>query len=74
MSQTTAGNEVFIEINRRWCKACGICIEFCPKQVLDWDEDGKPYAAHAERCSACRLCELRCPDFALEVRGEQNGA
>ena len=21
-------------INEKWCKGCGICVAFCPKQVL----------------------------------------
>ena len=25
---------VTIEINDAWCKGCGICVEFCPKDVL----------------------------------------
>jgi len=25
-------------INREWCKACGICVHFCPKNVLELDE------------------------------------
>nr|WP_329737719.1 4Fe-4S binding protein [Clostridium phoceensis] len=24
-------------------------------------------ATHMENCIGCRLCEMRCPDFAIEV-------
>jgi NAD-dependent dihydropyrimidine dehydrogenase PreA subunit len=24
-----------------------------------------------EKCNACTLCELRCPDMAIEVRSEE---
>ncbi len=52
---------------RDWCKGCGICVEFCPKRVLKMDGRGKPVSQFPERCTGCRLCELRCPDFAIAV-------
>ncbi len=54
-------------INRGWCKGCGICVAFCPKQVLELDDKDKAVAARPEDCIACRLCELRCPDLAIEI-------
>jgi 2-oxoglutarate ferredoxin oxidoreductase subunit delta len=59
-------------INREWCKGCGICVHFCPKQVLELDESDKAVAAHIENCIACKLCELRCPDLAVEVLTEED--
>lgn len=54
-------------INTEWCKGCGICVAFCPKQVLALDDKDKVMAAAVENCIACKLCELRCPDLAIEV-------
>ena len=59
------------EINTDWCKGCGICAAFCPKNVLELDENGKAKVARPEDCVACRLCELRCPDLAIEVHLKQ---
>ena len=60
-------------INREWCKGCGICVHFCPKNVLGLDEQEKVFAARPEDCICCRMCEIRCPDLAIEIitQGEQ---
>ena len=49
------------------CKACGICIKLCPEGVFDTDEQLCPVVARPDDCTACLLCELHCPDFAIEV-------
>ena len=50
-----------------WCKGCGLCVEFCPAGVLEQGADGRVTVAHPEKCTACRWCELHCPDFAIFV-------
>jgi len=57
-------------INREWCKGCGICVEFCPKNVLELDKDAKVVAVRSEDCICCKMCELRCPDLAVEIEIE----
>ena len=54
-------------VRERYCKGCGICVAFCPKQVLAL-KSGKVFVQRPELCIGCRMCELRCPDFAIEVR------
>ncbi len=61
--------EYDIRVNLDWCKACGICIAFCPTKVYDTDSHtAKPITARLEDCIGCMLCEIRCPDFAIEVK------
>ena len=48
-----------------WCKACGICISFCPHQVFTADRDGKPIITQGEKCTQCAICWLHCPDLAI---------
>ena len=53
---------------RDWCKACGICIAFCPRSVIGKDDSGTPQFLRPEDCIGCRFCELHCPDFAISIR------
>jgi 2-oxoglutarate ferredoxin oxidoreductase subunit delta len=55
-----------IRVKIEWCKGCGICVAFCPKNVLEM-EGGKVSVARPDDCIDCKLCELRCPDFAITV-------
>lgn len=55
-----------IEINREWCKGCGICAAFCPREALFLDQSSKA-EKDLEKCSACGICETFCPDFAIVV-------
>lgn len=66
-------NNVEINIDRELCTGCGICIKFCPKDVLGESDDLNQYGNYfaevvdLEECIVCRRCELYCPDFAVEV-------
>ncbi len=52
----------------KWCKECGLCIAFCPHNVLAADKDGRTIVVNPDECTACRWCELHCPDFAITVK------
>lgn len=62
-----------LRVYRSWCKRCGICVAFCPKKALEKDQEGYPRWRDQKACVLCRLCELRCPDFAIEVLSEGDG-
>lgn len=60
-----------LSINRRLCKKCGLCIAFCPTEVYLPQQDGSPEIAHPEKCIECKMCVIRCPEFAIFWEGEK---
>lgn len=67
---------VTINIYSDLCKGCRLCIASCGFDVFEMSQErGKqgyllPRVAHVENCKKCLLCELSCPDMAIEVLGE----
>ncbi len=59
------------------CKSCGICIKFCPKQVIkigtERNKKGHYYPAiDLEECVGCGTCAVVCPEAAIEImKGEE---
>ena len=57
-------------INPKWCKGCGICAAFCPKNVLEIVHE-KVKIKDEAACIKGGLCELRCPDYAIYIEKEE---
>jgi 2-oxoglutarate ferredoxin oxidoreductase subunit delta len=64
--------EKVLVILEEQCKQCGLCIEFCPKNVLCFDMskyNRKGYhpvtACDIDACVNCEFCERICPDMAI---------
>ena len=47
-----------------WCKGCGICVAFCPKNALELAGE-KARLKEDNECVLCGQCEQRCPDYAI---------
>ncbi|SES69249.1 2-oxoglutarate ferredoxin oxidoreductase subunit delta [Natronincola peptidivorans] len=60
-----------IKIIETWCKGCGICVEFCPVNVLKLIDD-KITITDKDKCIRCGLCELRCPDYAIYLEEDKD--
>jgi NAD-dependent dihydropyrimidine dehydrogenase PreA subunit len=55
-------------IDYRHCSGCGECYRECPMDVFAWDEEKKmPVAAYPAECRFCVVCELECPERAIDV-------
>lgn len=55
-----------IVIHERLCKGCSICIDFCPTNVLEL-KGSIVSVKDLTACTRCQLCDLRCPDFAIQI-------
>jgi 2-oxoglutarate ferredoxin oxidoreductase subunit delta len=64
--EATENEQVKISIIPRFCKGCEICVKLCPTQVLGM-EMFLVKVFDIDKCNACMLCELRCPDFAIFI-------
>ncbi|NLM96981.1 MAG: 4Fe-4S binding protein [Halanaerobiaceae bacterium] len=60
-------------INKERCKACEICICFCPEHLLELSGEinGKGYhpvmISDQSKCTGCGICALVCPDLVMTV-------
>ncbi len=64
--QAKEGKKAKITIYEKLCKACGICVEFCPVKILEIKGD-TVVCINVDKCIKCMQCELKCPDFAIKV-------
>lgn len=58
-----------LHVEENLCKGCGICVTFCPKNVLIIENDVVAIK-NREDCIQCGQCELRCPDYAIYLGGK----
>lgn len=66
---------ILIEINARFCRSCGECVEACPqsgereKPVLRGGKGQVAEVAFPENCIACLSCAATCRARAIKVNG-----
>ncbi len=56
------------------CKGCGLCVEFCPKNIIELSKtkiNKKGYhpaeLIDYKKCIGCTACATMCPDVAIIV-------
>jgi len=62
-----------VKINKDACKACGLCIFYCPAKYLVFSSQlnkrGVRFALcnPKAKCAGCGFCFLICPDCCIEI-------
>lgn len=63
-----------IEFDYQKCKACIMCVNFCPTKILELDRtqiNTRGYhiikVTDPEKCIGCGFCALMCPDSVITV-------
>ena len=65
--------KVLTEVDEAYCKGCGLCIAFCPHDVLDIAPTPNrrgvfpARVAAPEACRGCGRCALVCPEAAIRI-------
>jgi 2-oxoglutarate ferredoxin oxidoreductase subunit delta len=60
------------------CKGCGLCVEVCPKKVLEISRKvntkgyNPVFQARPEDCIKCTACCIMCPDVAITIDGTED--
>jgi 2-oxoglutarate ferredoxin oxidoreductase subunit delta len=62
-----------VRIDRERCKGCGLCVAFCPREVLATSQTLNNRGHHVVEvtaeslCTGCRNCARVCPDVAIAI-------
>jgi len=55
-----------VEVNAEKCVGCGECVEVCPVEVFEL-QDEKSVPVYAEECLGCESCIEVCEEGAITV-------
>lgn len=68
---------VKLTFNVDHCKGCGLCVEACPKSLLQISKDKINKKGHhpaeitnQDECVGCASCAIMCPDCIITVEKE----
>ncbi|MCL2368852.1 MAG: 4Fe-4S binding protein [Oscillospiraceae bacterium] len=69
--------KVKLTFERENCKGCLLCVDVCPKDILELDRErvnAKGYnpliCVDLDACTACAMCAQICPDSVIKVERE----
>jgi hypothetical protein len=53
-------------LKQKRCTKCGMCVEICPADAVQFGQDGYP-SFDPEKCMGCAQCIATCPEIALQI-------
>lgn len=63
-----------LTFNDEACKGCGLCVAFCPVNILSLDNERINSSGYnlisvsdMDRCIGCAHCAIICPDSVIKV-------
>lgn len=62
-----------IKILQERCKGCGLCVEFCPKGIIQFSKKRNLQGyrvveiTEREKCNHCGICYLMCPEVVFVI-------
>lgn len=63
-----------VTVNIDYCKGCGLCVDFCPQEIMQLDTDvitqkgyHPAFCVDQDKCTACLSCAMMCPDVAITI-------
>jgi len=58
-----------VNIDNELCTGCMKCYEICPLDIIAWDDDKSlPYVTYVDECQLCFICQIECPDKAINIK------
>ena len=51
-------------VDKTACNSCGSCISVCPRDAIEFGEDGKAIIDQT-KCNQCGKCIVICPEDAI---------
>ena len=71
---TKAGASFNITINEKFCKGCGYCVKYCPKDIIALEENEDMHivakVSDESKCVGCLNCATICPEAAIAISKE----